>query len=169
VTENFVINKTLSKQEVYETLMPQLNSLINSEEPTVTNISNIIAALNEAFEQISWIGFYILNRDKLYLGPFQGKVACTVIDLGDGVCGTAAKNKETIIVDDVNKFPGHIVCDSGSKSEIVVPIFHKSELIAVLDLDSYSYSTFDNVDKDYLERICKTIGEHFDLTVLISN
>ena len=105
-------------------------------------------------------GFYLYDKEKLYLGPFQGKVACTIIEIGNGVCGTAAAKKETIVVPDVDKFPGHIVCDSDSRSEIVLPIINKDgELFGVLDLDSSEYNSFNETDKIYLEEICKLLVE----------
>ena len=135
-------------------MIKQLSGLLNSEYPLISNLSNLTAALKQTFDKISWVGFYIFEERKLYLGPFQGKVACTSIEPGKGVCGTAAVNKESIIVADVNKFPGHIVCDAGSKSEIVVPIINKDgSLYGVLDLDSTEYSAFNEIDKKYLEEI----------------
>lgn len=166
MSESVSINKNLSDQEIYKTLIQQLKGLINADEPIISNLSNISAALNEAFDKISWVGFYFLKNDRLFLGPFQGKVACTVIDLGKGVCGTAAQKKETIIVEDVNKFPGHITCDAGSKSEIVVPIISDGELFGVLDLDSYIYSAFNEVDKRYLEEIISYLVSEINSTKL---
>lgn len=154
MAEIIFVDKNLSDEKIYESILPQIDSLLNAEEPLISNLSNVTAALKEAFEKISWVGFYFLNDDKLFLGPFQGKVACTVINVGNGVCGTATLKKETIIVEDVDKFPGHIACDSGSKSEIVVPLIVNGKSIGVLDLDSYSYSAFNNTDKKYLEMLC---------------
>lgn len=163
MTENLVIDKTKTDEEIYLSLLPQLEALINSEEPVISNLSNISAALKEAFDKISWVGFYLLKNDKLFLGPFQGKTACTLIKIGSGVCGTSAQNKETIIVEDVDKFPGHIACDAGSKSEIVVPLIKNEKLIGVLDVDSYALSSFNKVDKKYLEEICKLLADKLDL------
>ena len=109
--------------------------------------------LKQTFDKISWAGFYLFDGKKLYLGPFQGKLACTTIELGKGVCGTSAEKRETLIVPDVNKFPGHIFCDADSKSEIVIPIIKDSSLFGVLDLDSSSYNSFNEIDKKYLEEI----------------
>ena len=159
MSEELIIDKTLSDKKIYETLIPQLNSLLSIEEPAVSNLANLTAALKDAFEKISWVGFYLIKNDKLYLGPFQGKVACTVIQLGKGVCGTSAQKKETIIVEDVDKFPGHIACDSGSRSEIVVPLIKDRNLVGVLDLDSYQHSAFNETDKIYLEKICSLLME----------
>lgn len=163
MTENLVIDKTKTDEEIYLSLLPQLEALINSEEPVISNLSNISAALKEAFDKISWVGFYLLKNDKLFVGPFQGKTACTLIKIGSGVCGTSAQNKETIIVEDVDKFPGHIACDAGSKSEIVVPLIKNEKLIGVLDVDSYALSSFNKVDKKYLEEICKLLADKLDL------
>ena len=159
MSEELIIDKTLSDKEIYETLIPQLNSLLSIEEPAISNLANLTAALKDAFEKISWVGFYLIKDDKLYLGPFQGKVACTVIQLGKGVCGTSAQKKETIIVEDVDKFPGHIACDSGSRSEIVIPLIKDRNLVGVLDLDSYQHSAFNETDKIYLEKICSLLIE----------
>ncbi|MBL1212713.1 MAG: GAF domain-containing protein [Ignavibacteriae bacterium] len=162
MTENILINKSAGTEEIYKCLLPQIKSLLNSDEPIITGLSNFTAILKDAFDKISWIGFYLLKDDKLYLGPFQGKAACTVIELGKGVCGTSAAKHKTIIVDDVNKFTGHIACDSGSKSEIVIPLIQNEKLIGVLDLDSYDYSAFDSTDKIYLEKICSYLLSTFD-------
>lgn len=167
MTENFVIDKTKTDEEIYLSLLPQLEALINSEEPVISNLSNLSAALKEAFDKISWVGFYLLKNDKLFLGPFQGKTACTLIKIGSGVCGTSAQKKETIIVEDVDKFPGHIACDAGSKSEIVVPLIKNEKLIGVLDVDSYALSSFNKVDKKYLEKICELLSEKLDLEKFI--
>lgn len=163
MSETIAVNKSLTDEGIYKSLLPQINALINPGEPVISNLSNITAALNEALDKISWVGFYLLKDDKLYLGPFQGKVACTVIDIGSGVCGTSAQKQETIIVEDVDKFPGHIACDAGSKSEIVVPLISKNKLVGVLDLDSYNYSSFNETDKKYLEEICKLLTTKLDL------
>ncbi len=161
MSETLLINKSLSEKEIYESLLPQMESLINPVDPLISNLSNITAALKEAFDKISWVGFYLLKENKLYLGPFQGKVACTVIEIGKGVCGTSAQKNETIIVEDVEKFPGHIACDSGSRSEIVVPLITNSKVIGVLDMDSYQLSAFGNTDKIFLEKICSIITNIF--------
>lgn len=147
------IDATLSEQ--YELLIKQLKSLLSKDERLITNLANLTAAIKQTFDKVSWVGFYLFDGEILYLGPFQGKVACTSIKLGKGVCGTAAEKGETIIVPDVNEFPGHIFCDPDSKSEIVVPMFKNNKLIGVLDLDSDSYNSFDETDKKYLEEIVK--------------
>ena len=162
MSENIQINKNRSDEEIYRQVLPQIESLINPAEPTISNLSNVTAALKEVFDKISWVGFYFLKENKLYLGPFQGKVACTVIEVGKGVCGTSAMKRETVIVEDVHKFPGHIACDGGSNSEIVVPLIKGNEVYGVLDLDSYQFSAFNETDKIYLEKLCNLLLERLD-------
>src|SRR3954471_1929165 len=123
--------------------MPQLASLVDGEPDLVANLANVTAALRECVPIASWIGFYVRRGDGLVLGPFQGKVACVRIAIGRGVCGTAAAERRTVIVPDVEKFPGHIACDAGSRSEIVVPVNRGGEVVAVLDVDSYELAAFD--------------------------
>ncbi|MCH8032831.1 MAG: GAF domain-containing protein [Bacteroidetes bacterium] len=149
-----------SLEEKYKLLIKQLKELLNRNDHELSNLSNLTSALKQTFNKISWVGFYLYDKEKLFLGPFQGKVACTTIEIGKGVCGTAASKKETIVVPDVAKFPGHITCDSDSKSEIVLPIISKDdELFGVLDLDSSEYNSFNETDKIYLEEICKFLVE----------
>ena len=156
MNETILVDKHLSLEEKYENLIPQIKNLLSPSDNLITNLANCTAALKQTFEKISLVGFYLFNGKELYLGPFQGKVACNIIQIGKGVCGAAAQQRKTIIVPDVNKFPGHIFCDADSKSEIVVPIFHKdNSLFGVLDLDSYEYDSFNETDKKYLEKICK--------------
>lgn len=150
-----LVNTNTSIDEQYKLLIKQVKSLLGKEEDLMSNLSNFTAALNQSFEKISWIGFYIFDGEKLYLGPFQGKVACTRIAIGSGVCGTSAKQLETIIVPDVDKFPGHIACDVDSKSEIVIPIKKEDKLWGVLDIDSTSLNSFNETDKLYLEELVK--------------
>lgn len=159
MTEEIKIEKNLAEEERYRLLVSQLKSLLNKNENLISNLSNCTAAIKEVFDKISWVGFYLYDGKQLYLGPFQGKVACSIIEMGKGVCGASAQRKGTIIVPDVDKFPGHIACDSGSKSEIVIPIVKNNNLIGVLDSDSYEYNSFNEVDKKYLEEICKFLGE----------
>jgi GAF domain-containing protein len=159
MAEELLVNNSPSIEEKYKLLIKQLKSLLSKDENLISNLSNLTAALNETFEKISWVGIYFFNGSKLYLGPFQGKVACTQIEIGKGVCGTSAKEQKTVMVPDVNKFPGHIACDSGSKSEIVIPILNDKKLFGVLDLDSYEYSAFNETDKKYLEEICNFLSE----------
>ncbi len=157
--EEFVVDKSLSIENQYELLIKQLKSLLNKEENVISNLSNLTALLKDSFEKISWVGFYLFDGKKLYLGPFQGKVACTQIEIGKGVCGTVAKELKTVIVPDVDKYPGHIACDSGSKSEIVIPVKKNEGLYGVLDLDSYEYNAFNDTDKKYLEEICNFLAK----------
>jgi len=159
MAEEFKIAFSLNDEEKYAVLIPQIKILLSKDDLLLSNLSNFTAALKQTFEKISWVGFYLYDGEKLYLGPFQGKVACTKIELGKGVCGTSALKKETIIVRDVNAFPGHIACDDGSNSEIVVPILKENELIGVLDLDSYHLNAFDETDKKYLEELTKFLAE----------
>lgn len=162
MAENFEIDKSLPDEAKYQQLIPKVESLLNPDEPLISNLANFTAVLKETFEKISWVGFYLSDGNKLYLGPFQGKVACTVIEFGKGVCGTSAAKKETIIVEDVHKFPGHIACDSGSNSEIVVPIIHGNIVYGVLDLDSYHFAAFNETDKIYLEKLCNLLLGRLD-------
>ena len=128
--ESLIVNIDSSIEEKYTLLIKQVKNLLSKEDNLITNLSNFTAALKQTFSKISWVGFYLNDGKKLYLGPFQGKVACTEIKIGSGVCGTAAVKRETIIVPDVDKFPGHIACDVESKSEIVVPILKDENLPA---------------------------------------
>jgi L-methionine (R)-S-oxide reductase len=157
--EEIRIEKHLAEEERYRLLVLQLKSLLTKDDNLISNLSNCTATIKDVFEKVSWAGFYLFDETRLYLGPFQGKVACTKIELGKGVCGTAAIQRKTIIVPDVDKFPGHIVCDSGSRSEIVIPILKNERLIGVLDLDSYELNSFGETDKKYLEEICKFLGD----------
>lgn len=159
MSEEIRIDKHLSEEEKYRLLVSQVKSLLSKEDNLISNLSNLTAAIKDTFDKFSWVGFYLFDGDKLYLGPFQGKVACTNIEIGKGVCGTSAVKRETIIVPDVNKFPGHIFCDSNSKSEIVIPLVKNNKLLGVLDLDSHEYNSFGETDKEYLEEICKFLCE----------
>ena len=165
MAENLIIgtgNKELrikngDKQEMYETLLPQIASLVGNETDLIANMANIAAALKQTFG-FFWVGFYLVKENELVLGPFQGPIACTRIRLGKGVCGTAWKEARTLIVPDVEQFPGHIACSSDSKSEIVVPILQQGEVVGVLDIDSNELDSFDTIDARYLEEICTYIG-----------
>lgn len=157
-------DNSLSKEDKYKSILPQINSLIEGEANFIANISNITSVLKHSFDNFLWVGFYFLdnkNQNELVLGPFQGRVACTRIALGKGVCGTSAEKKETVIVDDVDNFPGHIVCDSLSKSEIVVPIIKNNVTIGVLDIDSDVLNNFDETDKKYLKELIANINHLF--------
>ena len=137
----------------YSELMPQLRSLVDGEPDLIANLANLSAALMQGIEAASWVGFYILRGGELVLGPFQGKVACVRIALGRGVCGTAAAERRTLVVPDVEAFPGHIACDPASRSEIVVPIIRRGELCGVLDVDSSSPGSFDETDAAALAEV----------------
>lgn len=142
----------MSKSDQYESLLPQIASLIAGETDLIANMANIAAVLHEAFH-FWWTGFYIVKGNELVLGPFQGPLACTRIPYNKGVCGSAWAQDKTLVVPNVHEFPGHIACSSESKSEIVVPIRRNGEVIAVLDIDSAEYNTFDAIDQQYLEQI----------------
>ena len=142
----------MTKTDLYQTLIPQIQSLVAGESDLIANMANIAAALHNTFH-FWWTGFYIVKDNSLVLGPFQGPLACTRIPFNKGVCGTSWAQNKTIIVPNVHEFPGHIACSSDSKSEIVVPIRRNNEVIAVLDIDSAEYNTFDTLDKQYLEQI----------------
>ena len=159
--KEIVVNKNFQfDEDKYKLLLKQLKELLSKDDDELSNLSNLTAAINQTFNKISWVGFYLYKNQRLILGPFQGKVACTAIDIGKGVCGSAAEKKNTIIVEDVNQFPGHIFCDADSKSEIVVPIIKSDgSLFGVLDLDSNNYSAFNETDRKYLEEICKFLSE----------
>ena len=145
-----------SKTEQYESVIPQIKALIEGEPDLVANLANVVAALKEQFGWF-WVGFYLVKENELVLGPFQGPVACTRIRKGRGVCGTSWANAETLIVPDVEAFPGHIACSSLSKSEIVVPVIRNDNVIAVLDVDSDALNSFDETDKKYLEETISLI------------
>jgi GAF domain-containing protein len=145
-----------TKEEQYQTLIPQVTALVTGEPDLIANLANIAAALKEQFGWL-WVGFYLVKGDELVLGPFQGPVACTRIRRGRGVCGTSWEKAETLIVPDVEQFPGHIACSSLSKSEIVLPLFHNGEVAGVLDVDSSTLDSFDHVDQHYLEEVIRLV------------
>ena len=144
----------------YDNLKKEIGALIEGVPYEIANLANISAALWQAMEKINWVGFYRMESGKLVLGPFQGKPACIEIPLGRGVCGTAAQEKRTVLVEDVHQFPGHIACDSASNSEIVVPIFKNGEIYGVLDIDSPYFSRFTAEDQRGLEEIVKILEEN---------
>lgn len=148
-----------TKEELYEQLLPQIYSIVGDESNPIANMANVVAALKQTFPYYSWVGFYLFDNksNELVLGPFQGKIACTRISIGKGVCGTSFQKNQTIIVPDVNQFPGHIFCDGDSKSEIVVPLILNKNTIGVLDVDSYDYNSFNETDKKFLEQMTATI------------
>ena len=145
----------------YSTIKKQASILIESTNNLISDLSNVSSLLFNSLDDVSWVGFYIYSNGKLLLGPFMGKPACTEIEIGKGVCGTAFAKKETIIVKNVHDFIGHIACDSASNSEIVVPIFANEKVVGVLDLDSTSIGRFTETDKMGLEEIAKVISESF--------
>lgn len=157
MAEDLTIEKS-DKLASYQTLIPQLKALCEGEENVTANLANIAAGLKETFD-FFWVGFYLVDSEKeLVLGPFQGPVACTRISFGKGVCGAAWKEEKTLVVPDVNAFPGHIACSSKSKSEIVVPIIKNNSVVAIIDIDSDAYNTFDDVDANQLEQLATWIA-----------
>ena len=146
----------MSKSDKYQELYQHIKSVVSGETDLIANMANTAALLHESFG-FWWTGFYLVKDEQLVLGPFQGPIACTRIAFGKGVCGTAWARKESIVVPDVHLFPGHIACSSLSQSEIVVPMFNKDSVFAVLDIDSKELSTFDQTDKEWLEKICRLI------------
>jgi L-methionine (R)-S-oxide reductase len=156
MAEDLIITHSTDKQEQYLSLIPQVEALLYGETDLVANLANICAALKEQFNWF-WVGFYLVKDNELVLGPFQGPVACTRIAKGKGVCGAAWLQGKTLIVPDVDAFPGHIACNSLSKSEIVVPLYHNNEIVGVLDADSEHLDRFDKTDAKYLEQIINLI------------
>ena len=156
IMETLTISGT-SKQETYTSLLPQVQAVMDNSVDIIANMANMAAMLHETFG-FWWTGFYRVIGNELVLGPFQGPLACTRIAYGRGVCGTAWKERRTIVVPDVEQFPGHIACSSASRSEIVVPVFQNGEVVAVLDIDSDQLATFDETDKVYLEQLVLWLG-----------
>ena len=156
MSEDLLITKG-TKKEQYESLLPQIKALLEGEPDLIANLANITGALKEQFNWL-WIGFYLVKDDELVLGPFQGPVACTRIKKGKGVCGTSWANAKTLIVPDVEKFPGHIACNSLSRSEIVVPIIRNNKVLGVLDADSIEPDQYDDIDQKFLEQIIELIN-----------
>ena len=150
----------MQKEQEYETVLLAVKGLLADKQLPISLYANLSALLKQTLSDVSWVGFYLFNGTALYLGPFQGKVACVDIALDRGVCGLAARTKKTVIVPDVHQFPGHIACDEGSNSEIVVPIFKNNQLLAVLDIDSYTFSRFDSEDQIFLEKLTEFIAQH---------
>lgn len=155
-------NDTLpeTKPELYSTLLAQALALIDDEPDMIANLANVAALVYHTLPDLNWAGFYLHKDDQLVLGPFQGKPACIRIAIGSGVCGTAAEQRTSIVVPDVDAFAGHIACDGASRSEIVVPIIRYGELLGVLDVDSPSLARFDDIDRDGLERLVALLVEH---------
>jgi len=156
MAEELLISTSSNKVDRYETLLGQIRSLVDGERDLIANLSNVAAALKQSMN-FFWVGFYLVKLNQLVLGPFQGPIACTRIDFGKGVCGTAWKEKRTIVVPDVEKFPGHIACSSASKSEIVLPAFKNNEVVLVLDVDSDALHDFDEIDQTALEQLMRII------------
>jgi L-methionine (R)-S-oxide reductase len=157
MAEDLQITTSTNKEDQYQSLIPQIEALLYGEPDLVANMANIAAALKEQFKWF-WVGFYLVKQNELVLGPFQGPVACTRIAKGRGVCGSAWQQAETLIVPDVDKFPGHIACSSLSRSEIVLPLFHNNEVVGVLDVDSSELDEFNETDAKYLTQIVKLIN-----------
>ncbi|WP_430405798.1 GAF domain-containing protein [Fluviicola sp.] len=155
--ELFIAQST--KKEKYTTLLPQVKALCTGEPNLVANLANVASALKMTFD-FFWVGFYVVEKEELVLGPFQGPIACTRIAYGKGVCGSSWKQDETLVVPDVEAFPGHIACSSESKSEIVVPIRKNGQIIAILDVDSDQLNDFDEIDATYLNELCEWLGTH---------
>lgn len=156
MAEDLKITSSTDKKDQYESILPQIEALISGENDLIANLANIAAALKEQFNWF-WVGFYLVKENELVLGPFQGPVACTRIQKGRGVCGASWSKSEVVIVPDVELFPGHIACSSASRSEIVLPVYHKNEIIGVLDVDSEYLSHFDDIDEFYLKKIVSFI------------
>ena len=156
MAEELIISTSTDKKEKYESLLPQIEGLISYEDDLIVNLSNIAAALKFGMG-FFWVGFYIVKNDELVLGPFQGPIACTRIRMGKGVCGTAWEKNETVLVPNVDEFPGHIACSGDSKSEIVLPASKDGVVKLILDVDSDKLNDFDQTDKEYLEKLMKLI------------
>lgn len=156
MAEELIISTSTDKQERYQTLVPQIQSLVEGEKDLVANLSNIAAALKQTMG-FFWVGFYIVKENQLVLGPFQGPIACTRINFGKGVCGASWKEKKTILVPNVDEFPGHIACSSASKSEIVLPALKDNEVFLVLDVDSDKLNDFDAIDERELLKVMRLI------------
>jgi L-methionine (R)-S-oxide reductase len=158
VAEDLNLTKGLNREEIYQELIPQIQALVSGETDLIANLANISAALKEAFHFL-WVGFYLVKEGELVLGPFQGPVACTRIQKGKGVCGAAWQDQKTIIVPNVDEFPGHIACSSFSKSEIVLPLVVGGKVKLILDVDSDRLNDFSKIDEKYLSKILMLIEE----------
>lgn len=156
MAEELIISTSTNKSERYEALIPQIEALIQGETDLVANLANISAALKQTMD-FFWVGFYLVKENELVLGPFQGPIACTRIGFGKGVCGTCWKEKKTILLPDVDAFPGHIACSSASKSEIVLPAFKDDQVVLVLDVDSSERNDFDETDRVHLEKLMRIV------------
>lgn len=156
MAEDLNIIASTDKKEQYASLMPQIEALVTGETDLIANLANVSAALKQAMG-FFWVGFYLVKDDELILGPFQGPVACTRIKKGKGVCGQSWERAETLVVPDVDQFPGHIACSSASRSEIVVPLKRGDQVIGVLDIDSDVLNSFDETDREFLERLVRSL------------
>ena len=156
MAEELIISSSQDKKTKYDTLLPQLQSLLAGEQDIIANLANVAAALKLTMD-FYWVGFYLVKEDQLVLGPFQGPIACTRINFGKGVCGTSWKEKSTVVVANVDEFPGHIACSSGSRSEIVLPAFKNDNVVLVLDVDSDKLNDFDDTDRTALEKVMRLI------------
>ena len=152
MAEELILADSADKGERYKVLLPQIASLVHGEPDVIANLSNVAAALRQGLN-FFWVGFYLVKKDELVLGPFQGPIACTRIGFGKGVCGASWKEKKVIVVPNVEEFPGHIACSSDSKSEIVLPAFRDGEVFLVLDVDSAAVNDFDETDEFYLRQV----------------
>lgn len=157
MAEEILISESVSKDEKYQSLLPQLQALVEGESDLIANLANVSAVLKDVF-QFWWVGFYLLKNDELVLGPFQGPLACSRIAIGKGVCGKAAQSQKSILVPNVNQFEGHIACSADSQSEIVVPIVLDGNLLAVLDVDSELLNHFDEIDQENLEKLAAMLA-----------
>jgi L-methionine (R)-S-oxide reductase len=157
MAEELIVSASTDKKEKYRTLLPQIEGLIHGEKDLIANLANIVAALRQTMN-FFWVGFYIVKDNQLVLGPFQGPIACTRIDFGKGVCGTSWKEKKTIVVPNVDEFPGHIACSSAAKSEIVVPVLKNGSVVMVLDVDSDRLNDFDSTDQQALEKLMSIVS-----------
>ncbi len=158
MAEELIIEHSASKAERYKSLIPQIEALVTGEPDLVANLSNIASALKYGMGYF-WVGFYLVKGNELVLGPFQGPIACTRIAKGKGVCGTSWADGKTLVVPNVDEFPGHIACSGDSKSEIVLPAFKNAEVALILDVDSDQLNDFDEVDQKYLEELMKVVEE----------
>lgn len=156
MAEELILSRSKNKNERYKTLLPQLEALVHGEEDLIANLANIAAALKQTMD-FFWVGFYLVKKGQLVLGPFQGPIACTRIGFGNGVCGTAWKEKKTIIVPNVDEFPGHIACSSASRSEIVLPALKTGEVMLILDVDSDALNDFGSEDEAALKEVIRII------------
>jgi GAF domain-containing protein len=156
MAEELTLIESTDKHEIYQSLLPQIKSLVSGEPDQIANLANVAAVLKYGMDFL-WVGFYLVKQDELVLGPFQGPIACTRIRKGKGVCGTSWEQAKTLIVPDVDAFPGHIACSSASRSEIVVPLFKDGEVIGILDIDSDELNTFDETDQLYLEQLVELL------------